>query len=178
VFDSYRYGEMPTGHLSPLIAVQSLHDSTRAPAGKASMYLYHFAPLELARGGVQGWDEVKELWCNAVYDEMCRYTTNLDRNSILGAIRETPLDHHRHSASMKHGDIFGIGSAIASSWAQADPGAGAMVPGSQGLSRAVSAPGGAVTLGGRATAMNVHGLENRPEKGLQVDLNRLRELHE
>ena len=112
VFDSYRYGEMPAGHLSPLIAVQSLHDPSRAPAGKASMYLYHFAPLDLARGGVEGWDEVKDYWCDAIYDEMCRYTTNLDRNSILGAVRETPLDHHRHSASMKHGDIFGIGTTI------------------------------------------------------------------
>jgi phytoene dehydrogenase-like protein len=112
-FDSYRYGEMPAGHLSPLIAVQSLHDSTRAPAGKASMYLYHFAPLELAQGGLEGWDAVKEHWCDAVYDEMCRYTTNLSRDSILGAYRETPLDHHRHSASMRRGDIFGVGTTVA-----------------------------------------------------------------
>jgi phytoene dehydrogenase-like protein len=159
VFDSYRYGEMPAGHLSPLIAVQSLHDPSRAPAGKASMYLYHFAPLDLARGGVEGWDEVKEHWCNAIYDEMCRYTTNLDRNSILGAVRETPLDHHRHSASMKHGDIFGIGTTTSQFMGRRPIPELAQysVPGVQGLYLAgpFQHPGGAVTLGGRATAMKM-----------------------
>lgn len=155
-FDSYRYGEMPAGHLSPLIAVQSLHDSTRAPAGKASMYLYHFAPLELAQGGVEGWDAVKEHWCNAIYDEMCKYTTNLSRDSIIGAVRETPLDHHRHSASMKHGDIFGVGTTVSQFMGRRPIPELAQytVPGIQGLYLAgpFLHPGGAVTLGGRATA--------------------------
>lgn len=158
-FDSYRYGEMPAGHLSPLVAVQSLHDPSRAPAGKASMYLYHFAPLELAQGGLAAWDEVKERWCDAIYDEMCRYTTNLTRSSIVGAVRESPLDHHRHSASMKHGDIFGVGTTIAQFMGRRPIPELAQytVPGIQGLYLAgpFLHPGGAVTLGGRATAMKM-----------------------
>ncbi|EEA04293.1 amine oxidase [Burkholderia sp. H160] len=157
-FDAYRYGEMPAGHLSPLIAVQSLHDPSRALAGKASMYLYHFAPLELAKGGLEACDEVKEHWCNAIYDEMWKYTTSLDRSSILRTYRETPLDHHRHSASMKHGDIFGCGTTISQFMGRRPIPELAQysVP---GLKRFYLAgpflhSGGAVTLGGRATAMN------------------------
>ena len=158
-FDSYRYGEMPAGHLSPLIAVQSLHDPSRAPAGKASMYLYHFAPLELRDGGLEGWDAVKTQWCDAIYDEMCKYTTNLDRNSIIGTYRETPLDHHRHSAGMKRGDIFGIGTTLSQFMGRRPIPELAQykVPGLDGfyLAGPSQHPGGTVTLGGRATAMKM-----------------------
>jgi phytoene dehydrogenase-like protein len=158
-FDSYRYGEMPAGHLSPLIAVQSLHDPSRAPAGKAAMYLYHFAPMLLAKGGLEAWDEVKEYWCDAIYDEMCKYTTNLSRDNIIGTYRETPLDHHRHSASMKNGDIFGIGTTMAQFMGRRPIPELAQykVPGLDGfyLSGPFMHPGGAVTLGGRATAMKM-----------------------
>ncbi|MBN3788498.1 NAD(P)/FAD-dependent oxidoreductase [Burkholderia sp. Ac-20353] len=158
-FDAYRYGEMPAGHLSPLIAVQSLHDPSRAPAGKAAMYLYHFAPLELANGGLAAWDDVKEHWCDAIYDEMCKYTTNLDRSSIIGTYRETPLDHHRHSASMKHGDIFGCGTTVSQFMGRRPIPELAQytVPGLKGfyLAGPFLHPGGAVTLGGRATAMKM-----------------------
>lgn len=158
-FDSYRYGEMPADHLSPLIAVQSLHDPSRAPAGKASMYLYHFAPMELAKGGLEAWDEVKEYWCDAIYDEMCKYTTNLSRANIIGTFRETPLDHHRHSAGMKHGDIFGIGTTLSQFMGRRPiPELGQYkVPGLEGfyLAGPTQHPGGTVTLGGRATAMKM-----------------------
>jgi len=158
-FDSYRYGEMPAGHLSPLIAMQSLHDPSRAPAGQASMYLYHFAPLELAEGGVEGWDGVKEHWCDAIYDEMCRYTTNMSRDNIVGRYAETPLDHHRHSASMKHGDIFGCATSTAQFMGRRPIPELAQyrVPGVDGfyLSGPFMHPGGGVTLGGRATAMRM-----------------------
>ncbi|MFA5523788.1 MAG: NAD(P)/FAD-dependent oxidoreductase [Tissierellales bacterium] len=159
VFDNYRYGEMPAGHLSPLIAVQSLHDPSRAPAGKASMYLYHFAPRELAEGGLAGWDEIKEYWCDAIYDEMCKYTTNLSRDNIIGAYRETPLDHHRHSAGMKNGDIFGVGTTLSQFMGRRPiPELGQYkVPGLDGfyLAGPTQHPGGTVTLGGRATAMKM-----------------------
>ncbi|MFA5633110.1 MAG: NAD(P)/FAD-dependent oxidoreductase [Porticoccaceae bacterium] len=158
-FDSYRYGEMPAGHLSPLSAVQSLHDPSRAPPGQACMYLYHFAPMQLAEGGLEAWDDVKEHWCNAIYDEMCKYTTNLSRANIIGAYRESPLDHHRHSANMKYGDIFGIGTTLSQFMGRRPiPELGQYkIPGLDGfyLSGPTQHPGGAVTLGGRATAMKM-----------------------
>jgi phytoene dehydrogenase-like protein len=158
-FDSYRYGQMPADHLSPLIAMQSLHDPSRAPAGKASMYLYHFAPLELAEGGLEGWEEVKEHWCDAIYDEMCKYTSNMDRSKIIGSYRESPLDHHRHSASMKQGDIFGCATTMAQFMGRRPIPELAQykVPGVDGfyLAGPFMHPGGGVTLGGRATAMRM-----------------------
>lgn len=158
-FDSYRYGQMPADHLSPLIAMQSIHDPSRAPAGKASMYLYHFAPMILAEGGATAWDDVKEYWCDAIYDEMCKYTTNLTRASIIGAHRETPLDHHRHSASMKNGDIFGVATTMAQFMGRRPIPELAQykVPGIDGfyLAGPFMHPGGGVTLGGRATAMKM-----------------------
>lgn len=158
-FDCYRYGEMPLDHLSPLIAIQSNHDKSRAPEGKASMYLYHFAPLELAKGGLEAWDAAKEETADAIFEEFCKYTTNIDRSKVIGRFVETPLDHHRHSMSMRNGDIFGIGTFVSQFFGRRPTPELAQyrVPGVEGLYLAGPCmhPGGTVTLGGRATAMKM-----------------------
>lgn len=158
-FDAYRFGEMPMEHLSPLVCVQSHHDASRAPAGKATMYLYHFAPMELADGGLEGWDGVKEEIADAIYDEMCKYTTNMDRSKIIARHVESPLDHHRHSRSMRNGDIFGIGTYTSQFFGRRPTPELAQykVPGLDGfyLCGCFMHPGGTVTLGGRATAMKM-----------------------
>jgi phytoene dehydrogenase-like protein len=145
--------------LSPLIAIQSNHDSSRAPPGKASMYLYHFAPLELERGGLAAWDDAKEETADMIFDEFCRYTTNMDRSKIIARHVETPLDHHRHSASMRNGDIFGIGMFTSQFFGRRPTPELAQyrVPGLQAfyLAGPFMHPGGTVTLGGRATAMKM-----------------------
>ncbi|UCV23598.1 phytoene desaturase family protein [Ferribacterium limneticum] len=158
-FDEYRYGRMPLDHLSPLVGIQSRLDPTRAPAGKATMYLYHFAPLELQKGGLEGWDDIKEETADAIYDEMCKYTTNMDRSKIIARHVETPLDHHRHSASMRNGDIFGIGTFTSQFFGRRPTPELAQyrIPGIEGfyLCGPFMHPGGSVTLGGRATAMKM-----------------------
>lgn len=158
-FDCYRYGEMPLKHLSPLISIQSDFDPTRAPAGKSTMYLYHFAPMQLAKGGLEGWDEYKEEVADAVFEEFCSYTTNMDKSKVIARHVESPLDHHRHSRSMKHGDIFGCGS-FTSQFMGRRPNpelAQFRVPGLEAfyLVGPFMHPGGTVTLGGRATAMRM-----------------------
>jgi phytoene dehydrogenase-like protein len=158
-FDEYRFGRMSSTHLSPLIAIQSNHDATRAPAGKATMYLYHFAPLELEHGGLEGWDAVKEQTADLIFDEFCKYTVNMDRSKVIARHVETPLDHHRHSRSMKHGDIFGVGMYTSQLFGRRPIPELAQyrVPGIEGLYLAgpFMHPGGTVTLGGRATAMKM-----------------------
>ncbi|MEC9359711.1 MAG: NAD(P)/FAD-dependent oxidoreductase [Pseudomonadota bacterium] len=158
-FDEYRYGRMPMDHLSPLIAIQTNHDKSRAPEGKATMYLYHFAPLELAKGGLQAWDAAKEETADAIFDEFCKYTTNMDRSKVIGRYVETPLDHHRHSMSMKNGDIFGIGMFTSQFFGRRPIPELAQyrVPGLDSfyLCGCFMHPGGTVTLGGRATAMKM-----------------------
>jgi phytoene dehydrogenase-like protein len=150
---------MSSTQLSPLIAIQSNHDATRAPAGKATMYLYHFAPLELEHGGLEGWDAVKEQTADLIFDEFCKYTVNMDRSKVIARHVETPLDHHRHSRSMKHGDIFGVGMYTSQLFGRRPIPELAQyrVPGIEGLYLAgpFMHPGGTVTLGGRATAMKM-----------------------
>ena len=158
-FDSYSYGRMPFESLSPLVGIQSRLDPTRAPAGKATMYLYHFAPMLLEEGGLEGWEAIREKTADAIFESFCSYTTNMDRSKIIARHVETPLEHHRHSASMKNGDIFGIGS-FASQFFGRRPIpelAQYRIPGLEGfyLCGPFMHPGGTVTLGGRATAMKM-----------------------
>ena len=158
-FDAYRYGNMPLKHLSPLISIQSDFDPSRAPAGKSTMYLYHFAPMVLAKGGLEGWDAIKEETADAVFEEFCSYTTNMDKSKVIARHVETPLDHHRHSRSMKNGDIFGCGSFTSQFMGRRPTPELAQfrVPGLNSfyLVGPFMHPGGTVTLGGRATAMKM-----------------------
>ena len=158
-FDEYRYGRMPLKHLSPLISIQSDFDKSRAPADKATMYLYHFAPMVLEKGGLEGWDAIKEETADAVFEEFCSYTTNMDKSKVIARHVETPLDHHRWSRSMKNGDIFGCGSFTSQFMGRRPIPELAQykVPGLEGfyLAGPFMHPGGTVTLGGRATAMRM-----------------------
>lgn len=158
-FDEFRFGRMPYDHLSPLVFVQSRLDPSRAPEGKASVYLYHFAPMLLEEGGLEAWDAQKMTVADAVFDEFCKYTTNIDRSKIIGRFVESPLDHHRHSASMKNGDIFGCGMFMSQFLGRRPMTELAQyrVPGIDGLYLAgpFMHPGGTVTLGGRCTAMRM-----------------------
>jgi phytoene dehydrogenase-like protein len=158
-FDAYRYGEMPLKHLSPLISIQSDFDPSRAPAGKSTMYLYHFAPMILNKGGLEGWDAIKEDTADAIFEEFCSYTTNMDKSKVIARHVESPLDHHRHSRSMKNGDFFGCGSFTSQLLGRRPIPELAQyrVPGLDGfyLTGPFMHPGGTVTLGGRATAMRM-----------------------
>lgn len=158
-FDHYRYGTMPWDHLSPLIAVHSNFDHSRAPAGKASMYLYHFAPMYLADSGLAGWDSVREEYADRIFEEMCKYTTNLDRSKIVGRYVATPLDYDRRSKLMRHGDIFGVASGTSQFMGRRPIPELAQftVPGLESfyLAGCTQHPGGGVTLGGRAVAVKM-----------------------
>jgi len=161
IYDGYRYGEIPYGHFNPLVIMNSLKDPTRVPSpDKLALYLYHFAPMELAEGGLQGWEEKRQEYGDLVWDSFKKYTTNIDDSCIMGRLIETPLDHHKHSGSMMHGDIFGIGTAGGQIMGRRPTPALAnyRVPkiGGLYLSGPFMHPGGTVTLGGRATAMTLY----------------------
>jgi phytoene dehydrogenase-like protein len=161
IYDGYRYGEIPYGHFNPLAIMNSLKDPSRVPSpDQCALYLYHFAPMELADGGLAAWDERRQEYGDLVWESFKKYTTNLDDGCILGRLIETPLDHHRHSASMMHGDIFGIGTAGGQLMGRRPTPALAnyRVPKIDGLylSGPFMHPGGTVNLGGRATAMTIY----------------------
>jgi phytoene dehydrogenase-like protein len=166
--DGFRFGKIPYGHISPLTIINSFIDKTRVPSkDQCALYLYNFAPLELAEGGLEGWDGKKQEYADLVWETFKKYTTNIDDAKILGRYIETPLDHHRHSASMMHGDIFGIGTTAGQLLGRRPIPALAnyRVPGIEGLYLCgpFMHPGGTVTLGGRATAMVMY-------QDLKIDL--------
>lgn len=158
IYDGYKYGEIPYGHFNPLTIINSFIDKTRVPSpDQCALYLYHFAPMHLAEGGLEAWDGRKQEYGDLVWDAFKKYTTNIDDSCILGRLIETPLDHHRHSASMMEGDIFGIGTAGGQILARRPtPSLSSYrVPNIAGLylTGPFMHPGGTVTLGGRPTAM-------------------------
>lgn len=158
IYDGYKYGEIPYGHFNPLTIINSFIDKSRVPSPEnCALYLYHFAPMALKEGGLEGWEEKRQEYGDLVWNEFKKYTTNIDDSCILGRLIETPLDHARHSASMMNGDIFGIGTAGGQILGRRPTPALAnyRVPGVGGLylTGPFMHPGGTVTLGGRPTAM-------------------------
>jgi phytoene dehydrogenase-like protein len=170
IYDGYKYGEIPYGHFNPLTIINSFIDKTRVPSpDQCALYLYHFAPLQLAQGGLEAWDERKQEYGDLVWQAFKKFTTNLDESCILGRLIETPLDHHRHSGSMMNGDIFGVGTAGGQILGRRPTPAlsSYRVPKIAGLylTGPFMHPGGTVTLGGRPTAMVMY-------QDLGIDLKR------
>lgn len=158
-FDRFKYGRIGQDNLTPSIAIQSNHDKTRCPPGNATMYLYHFAPMYLENGGLEAWDEARQQVGDWIFDEMCSYATNMDRSKVIGRHIESPLDHHRHSKMMRHGDILGAGMYFSQLLGRRPIPELAQfkVPGLSSfyLAGSTQHPGGGITLGGRATAMRM-----------------------
>lgn len=160
VFDGYRYGEIPQSHLSPLTIMNSRKDPSRAPSDQhCAMYLYHFAPRELADGGIEGWEHHRQAFADAIWEEFKRYTTNMDDSKIIARHIESPLEHHRHSNSMMNGDIFGLGTTAGQLMGRRPIAelANFTIPGFDSLYLVgpFQHPGGTVNFGGRATAMKM-----------------------
>jgi phytoene dehydrogenase-like protein len=158
-YDQLRYGRIPES-MNASIQCHSRYDATRVPGGHgASLYLYHFVPFELAGQGLEHWDVVKDEVKAELLQRYRSYTTNMTDDNILGNVIETPYDMHKWSPSFQKGDIFGCGTYF-DQWMGRRPTpelAQYRVPGIEGLymSGPFMHPGGAVTGGGRATAIQV-----------------------
>ena len=98
-FDDLKYG-IPSWNM-PGVAVATNWDPTRAPAGKHTLYLLSYVPLELADGS---WDERKEELFDKVFDTFCGLTTNMSREKVLYRVVESPLDSERFNMSWPKGD--------------------------------------------------------------------------
>ena len=159
-FDDLRYRRIPE-HPSILCTENSRLDRTRVPEGKAEIWLYHYAPFDLADGGPERWDDEKERVADRMLELYRGYTTNMSSDNIIARCVESPLDHLRWSPSFQGGDIMGGGQYVyqflgrrptpeLSQYA---------VPGIEGLylSGPFMHPGGGVNGGGRATAIKIMG---------------------
>lgn len=139
-----------------VVAHHTNHDPSRAPDGKHTLYLYCFAPLELNGGWNDG---VRDEYRDWMYSEYAKYCTNMTEDNIIGRAAESPADMAKWSSSFQKGDIFGIGNFIHQYLGRRPTPALAQyaVPGADGLYLAgpFMHPGGAVTGGGRATAIKM-----------------------
>lgn len=169
-FYQLRNGQIPDS-MNGSIHCHSKYDPSRVPGGKgAALYLYHFVPFQLAGHGIEHWDVVKDEVKHEIMRRYEPYTTNMSADNVLGSAIETPYDMSKWSPSFQNGDIFGIGTYI-DQWMGRRPTpdlAQYRVPGIEGLYLAgpFMHPGGAVTGGGRATAIQVLG-------DLRIDYDKL-----
>lgn len=158
LFDELRYGYLPK-HFTGYVSTHTLHDPSRAPAGKHTLYYYSYAPLKLAQGGHEAWDEVIEERRDWMMAQLRRYVSNMDDSNILKLTAQSPLDMSQHSPSFRYGDVVGLAMYIYQFFARRPTPelANYRVPGAQGLylSGPFMHPGGGITGGGRATAMTV-----------------------
>jgi phytoene dehydrogenase-like protein len=158
-FDQMRYGQIPDS-INASVQHNANYDRTRVPNGQgASLYLYHFVPLKLAGRELAYWDEVKEQVKEDMLERYRVVTTNMGPDNVIASAIETPYDMHRWSPSFQNGDIMGVGTYI-DQWSGRRPTpelAQYRVPGIAGLylSGPFLHPGGTVTGGGRATALQL-----------------------
>jgi phytoene dehydrogenase-like protein len=104
-FDNLRYGEFSK---YPLVGLGSLtmFDSSRAPAGKATMHAWDYVPYRPANG--ESWDDGKDKYVARMLEHMGGFIENLDDNNIIAYHSDSPVDMERTSSSFRRGDLHGI----------------------------------------------------------------------
>ena len=153
-FDDLRYGELSRW---PLVGLGSLtmFDSSRTPAGKATMHAWDYVPYERADG--RHWDDVKSEYVERMLAHMSRYIDNVDDANIIAWHSDSPVDMERTSSSFRRGDLHGIAATTYQYGAHRptpDLG-GNTVPGCERLYLVgpFQHPGGGVFGAGRAAAV-------------------------
>jgi phytoene dehydrogenase-like protein len=152
-FDCLRYGEFST---YPLVGLGSLtmFDSSRAPAGQATMHAWDYVPYQRADG--RGWDDTKHHYVKRMLSHMENFVDNVGDN-VLAYHSDSPVDMERTSSSFRRGDLHGIASTTYQSGShRPTPDLGYnVVPGCDRLYLVgpFQHPGGGVFGAGRAAAL-------------------------
>lgn len=166
-FETVRTGGFSEDYFANFICA-SIHDPSRAPPGKATLYLYHMVPM-IPKGGAQEWETRKQPFAQWLFEGASAYIENLTPDKVLGAHHESPLEMSHCLPSMRNGDVMGLGT-FAEQFLGGRPTpelSQYRVPGVERLylSGPFMHPGGGVTGGGRAVAM-------RAMHDLGMDLDR------
>lgn len=166
-FDDARRGRMPgpDQYFANFICA-SIHDPTRAPAGQATLYLYHMVPMIPEGRTAEAWDELSQPFARWLFDGASAYIGNLTREHVLGEHHESPHEMAHCLPSFRNGDVMGLGT-FAEQFLGGRPTqelAQYRVPGVERLylSGPFMHPGGGVTGGGRAVALRVLSDLNMP----------------
>lgn len=154
MFDDLRYGEVPSRGLAPFVVCPTVHDPTRAPAGKHVLYLFNYEPYWLKDGGPGRWDAIKEKVADMTVECLSKYTTNFSLKEILGRAIYSPLDQERMNPNLVHGALNGPGAFMHQFFSYRPiPELGQYRTPIEGLylSGHATHPGGSICGGGRAT---------------------------
>ena len=108
-FDDLKYGVL---RHNPFVACQTLHDPSRAPEGKHTLYLYDFVPYNLKDGGAAKWDEIREKYADETLEFLRKYTTNMGPENIIGRFVHTPVDSEKYNPAFVEGDFGHIGAHL------------------------------------------------------------------
>jgi phytoene dehydrogenase-like protein len=155
-FDNLRYGGFTA---PPLIGLGSLtmHDASRAPAGKATMHVWDYVPYARADG--ESWDTSKKSYAERMLAHMGKYIANVGPNNIIACHCDSPVDMERTSPSFMRGDLHGVAATTYQYGAhRPTPDLGMnVVPGCDRLYLVgpFQHPGGGVFGAGRAAAMRM-----------------------
>lgn len=130
---------------------------TRVPEGKHTLYFWTFAPRVLQDGG---WTpEARDRVRDWMLDECRKHTTNMGPDNIIAGMAEPPDDQAAWSPSVIGGDFMGIGMFQHQRFGNRPTPrlSRYAIPGADGLYLAgpFVRPRGAVTGGGRCTAMQM-----------------------
>jgi phytoene dehydrogenase-like protein len=110
-YEDCRLG-IPPRQPVPYIACHTLFDDSKAPAGQHAIQLFDPAPYNLAEGGPQRWDEIREEHEDRKLAWVRELTTNMGDENILGRDIMSPLDLERYCTTYWRGDIVGLGSDL------------------------------------------------------------------
>lgn len=109
-FDDLSYGI--TNAKTPLMGIGSLYDTSRAPAGKHTLFLYQYEPYHLKEGGASRWDEIKMKVADEILGTLRKYTTNMGPENILAREIKSPVDFERYNPAFWEGSIGHLGVAL------------------------------------------------------------------
>jgi phytoene dehydrogenase-like protein len=90
-----------------LVVCGSIADPSRAPEGQHALKVIGFHPYELADGGAEHWDEVKEDVSRRSFEQLARFAPNTTEETILATLVKSPLDLERMNAHNWHGTCHG-----------------------------------------------------------------------
>lgn len=157
-FDPLRHGSVCNKR--PLLGGGDMAPPGRVPEGKSLLYMIRYSPYNLADGGPEKWDQIKDQVVDEMFERLTHFMPNLTPDNIIARTIDSPLDMERYSPnSMVEGDVNGLGfqQFQLSGMRPTSDLAQFAVPGVEGLYLCgpFMHPGGSVFGVGRPTAIKI-----------------------
>ena len=154
-FDGYKYGKVDGS--MPCCMAATVHDPSRAPEGKHTVYLFQYNPYDI-ESGPESWSTVREEVAETCQQHLRKHTTNMGPENILGNTIWSPADLESFNDAWIGGDPLHVRNMIAQFFSHRPfAGAGYYKMPVEGLYLCGPSthPGGGVTGGARGAAMVV-----------------------